>query len=113
MYSKWRKITAIVLSFVLIFLTVAIEFTHHHNQNFPPYKDLSIFEGKINNLNPLNSHTFVCLACVYGLSHIAPLLTFEILNIDQKSWFTNFKESTFFHVFFPTPFHLRAPPFVA
>ncbi|MFQ5824121.1 MAG: hypothetical protein ACE5JB_08720 [bacterium] len=110
MKENGRKFTAVFLSCIFLILSVAAEFSHHHNgfQNGQPTITKSDFE--FDEIKTNQKHSFICLACLYGLNQLAPALSFQTLKPNQESLFTTFKDSTFYFVFLTTHFYLRAPP---
>lgn len=110
MKGKWEKTTAIFLTCILLFLSIAAEVSHKHNKcgNIPP--TITKNESDVNDIKTAQNHSFICIACLYGLSHLAPNFSFQTLKPNHKSFFTILGEPNFCFITLFTSFNLRAPP---
>lgn len=110
--GKWKKAVAIFLSCLFLLLNVAAEFSHQHTNTAPNTVTFSKSQSDLHGVKSGQSHTLVCVACLLGLTHVAPSSTTQTLKIYQESHFAILDETTFFSVTLPTSFYLRAPPAV-
>ncbi|MFQ5709889.1 MAG: hypothetical protein ACE5HO_20735 [bacterium] len=110
MKETWRKATAIFLTCALLFLIVAAEFSHQHAYSHRGPTTLTKSESPVDASSYKQYHSFVCLACLYGLSHLAPKLSFFTVKLGKEAVITTFSENTFKSCFFIVHFNLRAPP---
>ncbi|MFQ5864763.1 MAG: hypothetical protein ACE5IW_05985 [bacterium] len=110
MEEKWRKFTAIFLTCALLFLSISAEFSHQHSSSQNGQPNLTKSENEVYEIETSQIHSFICLACLYGLTKLAPDLSFQTLKPNQESLLTTFRESTFYFIILPTPYYLRAPP---
>ncbi|MFQ5677655.1 MAG: hypothetical protein ACE5G1_17330 [bacterium] len=109
MKEKWKKTTAIFLSCVFLLLSVAVEFSHHHNA---PHQQTTLTENQSDagDLQSGQRHSLTCIACLFSLTHLAPSLTIQTLKTYQESHFATLDDAVFYSVTLATPYYLRAPP---
>lgn len=110
MKGKWRQSIAIFLICAVLFLSVATDFSHQHSGTQNGQATLTKSENGVEVTKTNRIHSFICLACLYGLTQLAPALSFQTFKPSQESLFTTCRESTFYFIILPTPFDLRAPP---
>lgn len=110
MNGKWRKLTALLLSGIFFALPVLVELSHQHLERHDHTTRIEQSEGGQADSVRSQNHSFICLACVYGLTQLGPDLTFQTLKPIQESIYLLLRDSTFYNVVLPTSFYLRAPP---
>lgn len=110
MSKKWRQITTIFLTCAVLFLSVSAEFSHRHSGSQNGQLTLTKSEDHVDEIIKSQIHSFICLACLYGLAQVAPALSFQTIKPNQDALFATFRESTFYFIILPTHFYLRAPP---
>ncbi len=110
MKEKWRQVITIFLISAIFFLCVTADFYHQHHGLLHGPQALVKNEKNTNEISVKQLHNFICLACLYGFTQVAPDLSFQTLKPNQDALFTSFRESTFYFVILPTHFYLRAPP---
>ncbi len=71
MKVKCRKVTAVLLGCIWVFLSVAAEFSHHHNP--PANGAVSVHEAQTGKDTGTanNTHSYDCVACHFAITHFA------------------------------------------
>jgi len=110
MHSPWRKYTAIITVVLFLFLVLAIDFTHRHQQF-----DANSAAMRSGQTAPTGSpsgtqQTLTCLACVYSLNSAALQLTPVALQFDKQFQLTAIRAASYRLIPTLRPYALRAPP---
>lgn len=113
MNRKSEKILAIFLSCVFLLVSVAVEFSHHHEDAVSHEATLQRDQSDFHGRKTGESHSLNCVVCLFGLTHLAPSFATQTLKTYQESQFAILDDAAFFSAPQQTPYYLRAPPAIS
>jgi len=71
MKVRCRKVTAVLLSCIWVFLSVAAEFSHHHNLSSSGVVAVHKAQTGKDAGTANNTHNYDCVACQFAVTHLA------------------------------------------
>ncbi|MFQ5652020.1 MAG: hypothetical protein ACE5IY_18975 [bacterium] len=90
-------------------MNLSVELLHHHEQHDAVSQLVTPSDEAHNGVRG-QLHGFVCLACLFVVSYLAPTLRSDTLRPRQDSTFILSAEPNYYSVILTTTYYLRAPP---